>query len=321
MSSYAFPQFVRITSCLFLLIAFNISYGQIFIDTGHPDAGKEVEEEVIVESELKNPDLVDEVSDGSNTGSASGGAAYDLPPDAKPGKCYARCSIPGQYEYVEEKVMDQPASVAIDVVPAVYKTTYDTVIVKEEEVISKTIPATYEYIEEQVMTAPPTTKWVKGDADVNCLSEDPKDCEVMCLVEVPAQYKTEKKKVLKTPEQIVAEVKPAEYQIVPKKVLMEPEKTVEREIPATYKIEKVKRITKPGGYQEWKEVLCSDQLTVARIQSIQKSLKEKGYYSGSIDNVFGEQTKSALVKFQENEGLPYGNLNLETLEALGVSYE
>ena len=33
----------------------------------------------------------------------------DYPPNAIPGKCYARCVVPDQYEIKEEQVVDQPA--------------------------------------------------------------------------------------------------------------------------------------------------------------------------------------------------------------------
>ena len=36
------------------------------------------------------------------------------------------------------------------------------------------------------------------------------------------------------------------------------------------------------------------------------------------DNVFGSDTKEALIKFQQDNGLPQGNLNMETMNALGV---
>jgi hypothetical protein len=34
----------------------------------------------------------------------------------------------------------------------------------------------------------------------------------------------------------------------------------------------------------------------------------------------GAKTKAALVKFQRDNGLPVGQLDYETLKALGVSY-
>lgn len=55
----------------------------------------------------------------------------------------------------------------------------------KEEILSN-------YKEERIETNPATTKWVKRKADKNCLSADPNDCLVWCLVEVPAEYATER---------------------------------------------------------------------------------------------------------------------------------
>ena len=41
---------------------------------------------------------------------------------------------------------------------------------------------------ERILIQPATTKWVKRKADRNCLSADPNDCLVWCLIEVPAEY-------------------------------------------------------------------------------------------------------------------------------------
>jgi len=34
----------------------------------------------------------------------------------------------------------------------------------------------------------------------------------------------------------------------------------------------------------------------------------------------GSRTKAALTKFQKENGLPVGNLNMETIRALGLQY-
>lgn len=43
-------------------------------------------------------------------------------PNAQPGKCYAKCNIPDQYENVTEQVMIKPASTRTIAVPAEYET-------------------------------------------------------------------------------------------------------------------------------------------------------------------------------------------------------
>lgn len=39
------------------------------------------------------------------------------------------------------------------------------------------------------------------------------------------------------------------------------------------------------------------------VKSIQKKLKELGYYKGEIDGIYGSKTKSAVISFQKNCGL------------------
>jgi len=49
-------------------------------------------------------------------------------------------------------------------------------------------------------------------------------------------------------------------------------------------------------------------------------LTKAGYEPGPSDNIMGARTKAALTKFQKDKNLPVGNLDLETLKALGVNY-
>ena len=56
------------------------------------------------------------------------------------------------------------------------------------------------------------------------------------------------------------------------------------------------------------------------VKSIQRVLKSKGYYTGSIDGIFGTGTKNAVVAFQRDAGLKADGIAGEkTLNALGIS--
>ncbi len=58
------------------------------------------------------------------------------------------------------------------------------------------------------------------------------------------------------------------------------------------------------------------------VRSIQTALQEQGYFSGTIDGIFGEQTRAALIKFQSANGLSAdGIAGTKTLTALGISSE
>lgn len=56
------------------------------------------------------------------------------------------------------------------------------------------------------------------------------------------------------------------------------------------------------------------------VKSIQRVLKSKGYYTGSIDGIFGTGTKNAVIAFQRDTGLKADGIAGEkTLNALGIS--
>lgn len=56
------------------------------------------------------------------------------------------------------------------------------------------------------------------------------------------------------------------------------------------------------------------------VRSIQQELKNRGYYTGAVDGIYGTQTKNAVVKFQKDSGLSAdGIAGVNTLKALGIS--
>lgn len=56
------------------------------------------------------------------------------------------------------------------------------------------------------------------------------------------------------------------------------------------------------------------------VKAIQEKLKERGLYKGSVDGVFGEGTKKAVIQFQKQQGLTQdGVAGPATLKRLGVS--
>lgn len=55
------------------------------------------------------------------------------------------------------------------------------------------------------------------------------------------------------------------------------------------------------------------------VRSIQQVLKDKGYYTGNIDGIFGTATKNAVIAFQRDNGLKVdGIAGKETLVALNI---
>lgn len=56
------------------------------------------------------------------------------------------------------------------------------------------------------------------------------------------------------------------------------------------------------------------------VKEVQKALKKHGYYKGNVDGIYGEQTRSAVVKFQKNCGITAdGIAGPKTLLYLGIT--
>ena len=60
--------------------------------------------------------------------------------------------------------------------------------------------------------------------------------------------------------------------------------------------------------------------TGSTVKTIQRKLKNWGYYKGAVDGIFGPQTKEAVKYFQRKNGLKVdGIVGPKTLAALGIS--
>ncbi|HQF39668.1 MAG TPA: peptidoglycan-binding domain-containing protein [Opitutaceae bacterium] len=178
-----------------------------------------------------------------------------VPPDAKPGECYARVILPPVYDTVTEQVLDKEASQEIEIIPAEYEEVEERVVVKEaterleiipavyrtetEQVLVRpastkrlSVPPVYRTVSETVMVKPAHTEWKKGKDPLQQL--EGATGEIMCLVTVPAEYETVEKQVLVEPAKTVEETIPAEYRTVERQVLVSGPRTEKIVIPAEY---------------------------------------------------------------------------------------
>lgn len=68
------------------------------------------------------------------------------------------------------------------------------------------------------------------------------------------------------------------------------------------------------------EVAVVDALTTAENRTVQTKLKRWGYYTGSVDGIYGPQTKKAVRYFQSKNGLAVdGIVGPKTAAALGMT--
>lgn len=278
---------------------------------------------------------------------AMSSASGDLyPPNARPGECYARMLIPGESRTVTEKVIKKEASDRVEIVPAKYKTVTKRVLVKPETTELVSVPAKYGTKTEKVQVSAAQTVWKKGAGELaagagtgagggtsahaiqerfgnqKIVGSRVTDTgELMCLVEIPAQYKTVTKTVLVSPAATKTVTKPAVYKTVEVTELVTPAQEKRIAIPAEYGT--VTRTEQVRGEQlTWVPVLCQVNMTTGNVNQLQSALKKNGCYSCNVDGIMGPCTFRGAQCYAKKKGLPYGSnfVTLETIRALGLKF-
>lgn len=186
----------------------------------------------------------------------------DLSKPSIPGKCFANLML-----------VDQYASEIIDSTP-IYLGNYD---------------ATKNYIKREIKITPASTKWEKRICSTEASCDNPKECMVWCLIEVPAD----------TIEKIIVT-----------------DTSATKNYNWSHIIEKV--LIKKGGSWEWKEVVCDVDITSEFYSELRQALIKKGYEIQGKDVSCKVNTFSALLKYQRKNNFPDGQMDYKTIESLGI---
>ena len=286
----------------------------------------------------------------------------DLPPNAKPGECYARVLSAERYETVTEEVVIQPAGERIEMVPAEYaweekeivvaegyerieivparfETRTETVVVEPERVDYKIIPARYETRSERVKVRDAYTTWKKGTGPITRV--DSATGEIMCLVEVPAEYRSVQRQVLVSPARTETVKIPAKTRTIERQVVDKAATTRKINVPARMETVRYQKMVKPPQERkipipamtdtvttqklvgkanlQWQEILCETNVTPSVVRSLQTALTREGFYEGAIDGKLGPATNAAIDAYQRRNRLSTGGLTIETLDKLRIA--
>ncbi|CAA6817033.1 MAG: Reverse transcriptase [uncultured Sulfurovum sp.] len=137
--------------------------------------------------------------------------------------CYKEYYTPRHYKTINEEIILQKESNKTKIIPATYEMVEKTIIVTPASKKTITVPATYGYSEERVLVEKEKTVWKKGANPAQKL--DGATGEIMCLVKVPAKYKTIRKKIVKTAATTKIIDVPAVSKTIKVKKLLTPTKT------------------------------------------------------------------------------------------------
>jgi len=204
----------------------------------------------------------------------------DTPPAAHPGQCFARVhtaatyetyservmltpgrreqrTIAAVYDWAERQVLVEPAHVEHRVIPATYRTVTETVVVAAATTRVEHTQAVYETVTEQVVSRPAHSEWRRtfvgpGGIIPEGAQVEPTG-EMICLIEVPAEYARVERRVLREPGHDVEIRVPAVTREVSRQVLDCPERVENIPVAAVYRTEKYRRVVTEAR-TEWIDV-------------------------------------------------------------------
>ena len=203
-------------------------------------------------------------ADREEMGAAAGAGL--LPPNARAGECYAKVMVPAVYKTVDENVLVADASQKIEVIPAKYEWTEVSVPVQQESEKLVSVPAKFESIEEKVEIEAAHTEWRVGPgkkaraADGQMVATAlalglPKVAKQgQCFNEFyqPVQFKSETEKLLKKAASEKITTSDPEFEWVEEKVLVKEASEKLVEVPAQYDVITEKVLESPA-YTTWKK--------------------------------------------------------------------
>lgn len=200
-----------------------------------------------------------------------------LPPDAKPGECYARVFVAPKFETKTEKVLAKPEGERLEIIPAKYETVTERVLVQEASEKLIPVPATYGTVTEKVQVSDGSSNWYYGRNGIKSAKSSkarladsglinaarslglPESVQAgQCYAEYykPATYDTVTEKMVKAEASQRVETIPAKYEWVEEKVLVSEAYETLSPVPATYETVTEKVLVSPG-YTDWKVSECA----------------------------------------------------------------
>lgn len=248
----------------------------------------------------------------------SPGNGIDLvPPNAKPGECFARVLTPAKFETKSQRMLKSAASERIVTTPARFKWVTKRILVQPASTKVVAVPATYKTVHKRIMVQPSYTMWKRGHG---AIERRDANGDIMCLVTVPAKYETVSTRVINHAAATKTINIPAVYKTIKVREVAQEAGSKTIQIPAVYRtVSHTEQVQAPQ--MIWTRVVCETNATPDLIRKVQVALKKSGHNPGPIDGILGPLTLRGARSYEKAKGLALSNagvITYETLKSLGV---
>jgi len=140
-----------------------------------------------------------------------GDSGVDLD-SVEPGSCFYEFHKEAQYDETQERVMVAQATEELLVVPAKFEKSRKQVMIRPATKKLTAVAAEYETVLERVLIEPAHKAWKKGRGPIERI--DNSTGEIMCLINVPAQFEEIRQEVVKTAAKTESNMVPASFKSV-----------------------------------------------------------------------------------------------------------
>lgn len=170
---------------------------------------------------------------------------------AEPGQCFHEHFVAAKFADTQEQVLVNEAYDVVNTQEAEYRWIEKEILVSEASSRLEEIPAQYSEVSEQVIDVPAHTVWKKGTGPIQKI--DTATGEIMCLIDIPATYKTVTRTVLSSPAATREIIIPAKYETVKVRELVSDASESRTTVPAIYNtVTLTKKVADPSFV--WHEV-------------------------------------------------------------------
>jgi len=185
----------------------------------------------------------------------SGEITAALPPNARPGECYAKVFVPPTFKNVTERVLVRDASETIEVIPARYEWVEEKVLVKDASTQLVVVDAEFAPRERTLEVNAGHTDW-EINKDLTCVNPKEQPArDIFCLVNHPPMQRTIQTQAQVKPARVQEVCVAAQYETVRRQKLVSAATTRKVCIPAEYEnVEKTVKVC--DGRMAWKRVIC-----------------------------------------------------------------